>query len=267
MTARVPVFPDKPLVLRLLRAAGVGLFGLVALGVAAQPASQATTGPAIAGAVASEGPDWNSLTPQQRAALAPLARDWSGIDGQRKSKWLELASRFPKMPADEQQRVQARMTEWARLSPAERTRARLSFQETKQIPREEKQARWEAYQSLPPEERRALAARSRPAGAERPRAAASSAVTALDQAQPKQNLVPPRASASAPLVKPVSPTVVQVKPGATTTLMTKTPTPPPHQQPGQPKIAARASQVDRSTLLPKTGPQAAASAPAGSGHP
>jgi hypothetical protein len=68
-------------------------------------------------------------------------------------------------------------------------------------------------------------------------------------------------AASAPQVKPVAPTIVQAQPGATTTLMTKPALPPAHQHPGQPKIAAKPGQVDRSTLLPQSGPQAAASAP------
>lgn len=215
---------------------------------------------ASAASVDSGGPGWEQLTREQRTALAPLARDWHSIDGPRRAKWLEVASRFPRMQAEEQQRLQARMSEWARLSPSERASARLSFQETKQISREEKQARWEAYQALPPEQRQALADRHRPLAAQRPAATASRPAIAIDAAVPKQNLVP-RPAASAPLVKPVAPIVVQAKPGATTTLMTQTPTPPVHQQPGQPKIAARPTQVDRSTLLPKTGPQAAASAP------
>lgn len=207
------------------------------------------------------GPAWDSLSAQQRAALSPLARDWAQIDSQRKSKWLEVASRFPRMPADEQQRVQARMAEWARLSPAERTNARLNFQETKQLSREEKQARWEAYQALPAEERQALAARGRPAPLDNKAKTAASGVAPIYVAQPKQNVMPAAGAASSPPVKPISPTVVQAKPGATTTLITQSPTRPAHQQPGEPKIAARPGQVDRSTLLPKTGPQAAASVP------
>ncbi|MEK8050737.1 DUF3106 domain-containing protein [Ideonella sp. DXS22W] len=256
-----------PATLRRLAAAGV-LACAAGLG-SAQPAPGA--GPAatpVPVPVASTGgPTWDSLTSQQRTALAPLARDWPTIAANTKAKWLEVASRFPRMPADEQQRVQARMAEWARLSPAERTSARLNFQETKQLSREEKQARWEAYQALPAEERQALAARSRPAGADNKAKPAASAPAPIYVAQPKQNLVPKPAAASAPLIKPVAPTIVQAKPGATTTLMTQTPTPPAHQQPGQPKIAAKPSQVDRSTLLPKTGPQAAASAAGDSGHP
>jgi hypothetical protein len=58
----------------------------------------------------------------------------------------------------------------------------------------------------------------------------------------------------------VAPTVVQAKPGASTTLISKTATPPAHAQVGQPKIAAGRDKVDRSTLLPQAGPQRAAPA-------
>lgn len=248
------------------RAVAVGMLGLCALWASAQGGKSAVAVPAGATASNTGGPAWDTLSSEQRTALAPLARDWAAIAASPKAKWLEVASRFPKMPADEQRRLQARMAEWARLSPAERTSARMSFQETKQIPREEKQARWEAYQALPAEQRQALAERRRPKPADTARAAASSPAQAIGLAQPKQNLMP-RQAASAAQVRPVSPTVVQAKPGATTTLMTQAPTPPAHQQPGQPKIAARPTQVDRSTLLPKTGPQAAASSPsAGTQH-
>lgn len=247
---------------RCARAVALSALALCALWASAQVGKSAGASTATASASPTAGgPAWDKLTTEQRTALAPLARDWAAIDANPKAKWLEVASRFHKMPVDEQRRVQARMAEWARLSPAERTTARMSFQETKQISREEKQARWEAYQALAPEQRQALAARRRPGAAEPVKTAASGAPIAIDAAHPKQNVVP-RAAASAPLVKPVAPIVVQAKPGATTTLMTQAPTPPEHQQPGQPKISTRPSQVDRSTLLPKTGPQAAASVPA-----
>lgn len=213
---------------------------------------------AAAPVVQADGPAWGALTAQQRSVLAPLQRDWASIDASRKAKWLEVAARFPSLPAAEQQRVQVRMAEWARLTPAERGRARLSFQETKQLSGEQKQQRWEAYQALPDEERKALAARAKPAD-DRARAPVRPA-TPLDVAQPKQTASAPRVAAPAALVKPVAPTIVQAKPGATTTLMTKPVAPPAHQLPGQPKIAAKPGQVDRRTLLPQSGPQAAASA-------
>lgn len=233
-----------------LLALTVSLYCLAALAQAPKPPVPA----ADAG-----GPAWGALTVQQRAVLAPLQRDWASIDASGKAKWLEVAVRFPSLPAAEQERVQVRMAEWARLTPAQRGRARLSFQETKQLSGEQKQQRWEAYQALPDEERKALAARAKPTD-DRARAPVRPA-TPLDAAQPKQTASAPRAGARAALVKPVAPTIVQAKPGATTTLMTKPAAPPEHQQPGQPKIAAKPGQVDRRTLLPQSGPQAAASAP------
>ncbi|MEO8836960.1 MAG: hypothetical protein ABI364_09500, partial [Caldimonas sp.] len=55
----------------------------------------------------------------------------------------------------------------------------------------------------------------------------------------------------------------QARPGATTTLITRRPAPPPHQQTGMPKIATTPEFVNRSTLLPRRGPQAAAVESAG----
>ena len=222
------------------------------LAVSAQPVKPATD---------SDGASWNSLPSAQRQVLAPLEREWGSLDASRKSKWIEVANRFSAMPEAERQRVQERMTEWARMSPAERGRARLNFQEAKQLSPAERQQRWEAYQALPDERRRALAERAKPAPEVARKASASA--PPLEVVQPKALVVPPRNAASGPLVKPVAPTIVQAKPGATTTLMTSPPSPPAHQHPGQPKIAGKPDQVNRTTLLPQRGPQAptAASAP------
>ena len=200
------------------------------------------------------GPAWQALSAQQRSVLAPLERDWGMIEAPRKVKWLEVANRFPAMPVADQQRVQERMAEWARMTPAERGRARLSFQESKQLSPEQKQARWEAYQALPDEERKALAVRGKPVD-ERLRSTASAPTMAVAKAPAAI-----KPAASAPSAKPVAPTVVQAKPGATTTLMTTPVVPPMHHRPGQPKIAAQPGQVDPTTLLPQSGPQAAAPA-------
>lgn len=233
-----------------------------AASVQAQPADAARRPPSAspkAQLAPRPNPEWQSLTPAQRAALAPLERDWSSIDAARKEKWLDIAARFPSMSAAERQRIQARMTEWARLSPKERGEARLHYQELRQLSPAERQARWEQYQALPPDQRRELAARAAPSAPERaapraPRGAASAPV-------PKSNIVSAMPLPRAP-VKPVAPTVVQAKPGATTTLMSKPPAPPAHQQPGLPKVAATPGFVDRSTLLPQRGAQAAGTRPA-----
>ena len=190
--------------------------------------------------------DWAKLTPSQKQVLAPLQRDWASIDGPRRSKWLEVAARFPSMPADERERVQARMADWSQLTSAERSRARLQFQETRQVPADERQAKWQAYQALSPEERRSLAQRAKPAvaaaSAAKPGAAKSNMVQATPAARPQV----------------VTPTIQRSGPGATTTTMTNRAAPPVHHQAGLPKIAATPGFVDASTLLPKRGPQGAA---------
>ena len=207
-----------------------------------------------------EGVRWQSLTPAQREALAPLERDWPTIDAPRKQKWIALAARFKTLSPEERSRITARMSEWTQLTPAERGQARLRFEEARQqVPATDRSARWQAYQALPPEQREQLAARAAHAasaasasgiGARPPRA------FARDSKEAKSNIVPNPALSQAP--RPVAPTLVQAAPGATTTLITRRPTPPPHQQTGMPKIATTPEFVQRSTLLPRRGPQAAA---------
>lgn len=218
---------------------------LAALAAAAHAQVAAQTPAAV---VTGAGPAWTELTLAQQAALTPLKAHWSRIDANGKAKWIAVARRFPSMPAEERQRVQARMAEWTAMTPAERGRARQNFQELRNLPGEDRQALWEAYRALPPEQRQELAQRARPATAPKP---------ATEPAPPTaRRLVP--VNPPPPTVKPVTPTVVQVKPGATTTLVSKPASPPLHNQPGLPKIAATPGFVNPQTLLPKRGPQGAA---------
>ena len=71
---------------------------------------------------------WSELTRTQQASLQPLAAKWSGFDSTSRVRWVALADRMPSMSSDEQARVQARMTEWVKLAPTERARARVHFQ-------------------------------------------------------------------------------------------------------------------------------------------
>ena len=102
-------------------------------------------------------PGWADLTAAQRQALAPLASTWGGMSEAQKRKWLAMSQNFPKLSAPEQAVLHSRMTEWVALSPQQRTQARLNFGETKQIPADDKKAKWEAYKALPAEEKRKLA--------------------------------------------------------------------------------------------------------------
>ncbi len=244
----------SPRPLRLLPLGSVVVLAILAVigfgPVQAQGAGARST------AAAESGPRWKDLTPAQRSALGPLERDWSGIDASRKQKWLEVANRYPSMPQAERDRITARMSEWVKLSPAERGQARLNFQNARQITPEERQERWQAYQSLSPEERNKLAERAAPAGNVATR---RNGQPPRDGIQNKSNIVPnPTLAASR---KPVAPSVVQAAPGATTTLISKRPVPPTHQQPGLPKIAATPNFVDKQTLLPQRGAQGAAVVP------
>jgi Protein of unknown function (DUF3106) len=223
------------------------------LGLAALHASQAQdlAAPARAGsrpvaAAAEQGVKWRELKPAQQATLKPLEREWAVISSPHKQKWLELSTRFPSMTPAEQARVQERMAEWARLTSQERSQARLNFQEAKQLSPQDRQQRWDAYQALSPQQRQELAARAAP-----PASPARADKRELPQA--KSNIVPNPALAAPP--KAIAPSVVQARPGATTTLITKRPAPPVHQQTGLPKIAATPEFVNKATLLPQRGPQ------------
>ena len=206
---------------------------------------------------------WQSLTPAQREALAPLEREWSGIDAPRKQKWLQIAERYPTLAPEERTRITERMNEWARLTPTERGELRLRYQEARQVPAPDRSAKWEEYKNLPPDTKQQLAARAAAsaAPAKADTAPGAKAVPSTrDGTQAKANVVPNPALAQRP--QPVAPTVVQAAPGATTRFITRPATPPEHQQSGMPKIAATPEFVNRSTLLPRRGPQAAAVSPA-----
>lgn len=245
-------------VARRVRHGAVSVFAAVSLSIAsAAGSSQAhrvgASSPAPV-ARAEAGVRWRELSPQQRESLAPLEREWAAIDASRKQKWITLAGRFPSLGGEERARITARMSDWARLTPVERGQARMLFEEVRQLPAPDRNARWEAYQALPADTKQRFAARAAAAAGSAPAAKVSRPVRDVREA--KVNVVPSAAQAMPP--KQVAPTLVQAGPGATTTLITRRPAPPSHQQTGMPKIAATPEFVYRSTLLPRRGPQAAA---------
>ena len=116
-------------------------------------------------------PAWSELTPVQQRALAPLASNWSTISEAQKRKWLEISKNYASLSPEGQATLNGRMNEWVLLSPQQRAQARLNFGKTKELSRqltpEEKNAKWQAYQALSPEEKQKLAAKAspKPAGA------------------------------------------------------------------------------------------------------
>ena len=205
--------------------------------------------------VALAGNAWSDLSAPQKTALSPLQAHWDGMESSRRDKWIELAARYPKLSTVERERLQARMVEWARRTPTERGTARLQFQEAQRWTAEERQQRWEAYQSLDPQARQILAERWKLEEAAKPTGPSSKLPA------DKRNVVEtPRAPAKP--AQAATPTSVLSRTGATTQPMSRPQSEPLHHQPGVPKIAATATFVDPATLLPKRGPQGAAVASA-----
>ena len=135
---------------------------------AATPASSPAVNrtPVASPARALSHPLWSELTAVQRQALAPLASNWNTISVSQKHKWLEISRNYGSLPAAEQAVLNSRMQEWVTLSPQQRAQARLNFGKTRELSRqltpEEKNARWQAYQALSPEEKHKLAAKASP---------------------------------------------------------------------------------------------------------
>jgi hypothetical protein len=177
---------------------------------AAQPGRQA---PAAAAAPAAKTPSnapskptWHELTPRQQRALEPLAASWDELTEPHKRKWLAISRDYATLSPKEQEMMHSRMTEWSKLSNQQREQARLNFAAVKQLPLDERKAKWEAYQALSPEEKSKLAERA--ATVHSPGAAAGvrpSSVqkfapvpaVALDgQHQPRIQLAPPTTAAA-----------------------------------------------------------------------
>lgn len=259
MAERSPLFRFKQRCLRYLTAAALLLGSIIPCGLTAQAQPTAPYPSAPKQAVEAR-PRWDTLNAAQRDALKPLEREWPRIDFEQKRKWLAIAAKFPSLPPQERLRIQDRMADWAKLSPQERGVARQQFQAAKRVAPQDRPSQWEAYQALPSDQKRQLAAR-----AAAPSASASDRQRRNGAAQVKMNIVPNPAYAVQPT--PVNAMALQAQPGATTTSITKRASPPAHQQTGLPKIAASQGFVDKTTLLPKRGPQGAATRSAAASEP
>lgn len=189
--------------------------------VAVTPPVATAKKPATSPAKVSAKPAWSELTPTQQRALKPLAANWESISEGHKRKWLAISQNFASLPVAEQNLMHGRMTEWAALSPQERAQARLNYAGARELPPDERLAKWQAYQALSPEQRQKLAATapSKPVGA----------ATAIKPVSPQKLAVTP----------------VPVKASSTT----------PHAAVRHtPKIAASPDQLDLNTLLPQSVP-------------
>lgn len=110
-------------------------------------------------------PNWVELSTAQQQVLEPLASDWDNFEPQRKRKWIGIAKRYPTMKPDEQARVQKRMQDWAKLTPAQRNAARERYKKLEKLPPDRRQTlrqEWDQYTNLPEEQRKQLRSNSKP---------------------------------------------------------------------------------------------------------
>lgn len=218
--------------------------------------------------------EWQRLSAPDRTILAPLAPQWSSMSDDVQDKWISVARRYPSLSPDAQGRVRERMKQWSQTSSRERSEARLRFQNAREIPVQERQQKWQAYQALSPQQKAELArqaqrkqkpvalADSEAGPRELTQATAARARATNSAHNPRKANVVPAPPQASPAPQAVAPAVVKAGPGATTTLVTQsTPKPPLHQHTGLPRIAATKTFVDPQTMLPKKGSQGAAMTP------
>lgn len=143
----------------------VGATGWVAHARAQAPSS--ARAPVAAPSKPLAKPLWRDLSAKQQQALQPLAAHWDALSEGHKRKWLALSRNHAKLSPADKATLHSRMTEWAALSRQQRDQARFNFAEVKQVPADERKAKWEAYQALTPAEKQRLAesAAPRPPGA------------------------------------------------------------------------------------------------------
>ena len=100
---------------------------------------------------------WEGLKASQQQILAPLESDWDYMLPDSRKKWIQVANIYPKMSAQDQERLQSRMTSWSNLSQKERRIARENYLASLKFPAEKKAEAWSAYQKLSDDQKKKLA--------------------------------------------------------------------------------------------------------------
>ena len=169
---------------------------------ASHPAmTQGNVASPLGGVKREAGTPWVGLSPQQQAALRPLANSWSSLNANQKRKWIALSRNHASLSPQEQSRIHGRMSEWASLSSAERSQARFNYSGFRELSAQEKSAQWGAYQALSPEQKAALA-QQRPAKASGATVAATGASARKLAPQPELGIEQAPPSAGKRRVKP-----------------------------------------------------------------
>ncbi len=132
----------------LLWALGAGLPSIAGAAESA-PAKRASLLPLVQ-------PLWSDLTPEQQAVLEPFSEQWNVWSAADKRTWVRLADRVPGMSPEAREQTARRVREWASLTPEQRRLARQNYRLAKRLPPAQRQAQWERYRELTPEQRSVL---------------------------------------------------------------------------------------------------------------
>lgn len=100
---------------------------------------------------------WEGLKPTQQKILAPLESDWDYMSPDSRKKWIQVSNIYPKMSAQDQERLQSRMASWSNLSQKDRRLARDNYLSSLKFPAEKKAEAWNAYQKLSDDQKKKLA--------------------------------------------------------------------------------------------------------------
>lgn len=140
-------------------------------------------------------PTWSELTPAQQHALAPLAGEWKKMEFNSKEKWLVIGNKFAAMNPAEQERMQNRMRDWVKLTPAQRRSVRESYTRAKKLDADKRSAQWKEYQQLSEEQKKKLSQAKLPkhVAALPPTQAKAAPTIQLPPEALDQTLVPPPA--------------------------------------------------------------------------
>jgi Protein of unknown function (DUF3106) len=106
--------------------------------------------------LSSSSPKWSELTSKQQLALIPLLNLWGEMSEIQKRKWIALSANFSDLDSKDQEKMQARMTQWSVLSPQQRAQARVIFAQVQQYQGDERLNKWQEYQALDPEKKSQL---------------------------------------------------------------------------------------------------------------
>lgn len=77
---------------------------------------------------------WDTLTPVQKEALAPVAQEWDSMQDKQQKRLLATTKRYPQFTPDQKKRFLARLTEWSKLTPEQRNRAREKYKALSKVP-------------------------------------------------------------------------------------------------------------------------------------